>query len=143
MHQQGQCQDSESVDRFRCCQTKGRGAERLSIWLRKIKMETVLFALKRNVVVFGKFFVDVSLFSVLSVSILSHKFHCFLFMISSICVCFPYSFGGCAESTERGSAEIVPRVPKDVQRLQVSLYLDSRQSSKFAVTKSFLFHTYV
>mmetsp|Transcript_2138 Transcript_2138/g.3422 ORF Transcript_2138/g.3422 Transcript_2138/m.3422 type:complete len:95 (-) Transcript_2138:435-719(-) len=52
MHQQGQCQDSESVDRFRCCQTKGRGAERLSIWLRKIKMETVLFALKRNVVVF-------------------------------------------------------------------------------------------
>ena len=105
MHQQGQCQDSESVDRFRCSQTKGRGAERLSIWLRKIKMETVLFALKRNVVVFGKFFVDVSLFSVLSVSILSHKFHCFLFMISSICVCFPYSFGGCAESTGRASAE--------------------------------------
>ena len=28
------------------------------------------------------------------------------------------------------------RVPKDAQWLQVSLYLDSRQSSKFAVTKS-------
>ena len=56
-------------------------------------------------VVSGKFFVDVSLFSVLSVSILSHKIRFFLFMISSICVCFPYSLGGCAESTERGSAE--------------------------------------
>ena len=102
-----------AVDRFRCCLTKGRGTEGLRIWLKSNKNGDSAFCFEAKcyykVVVSGKFFVDVSLFSVLSVGILSHKFHCFLFMISSICVCFPYSFGGCAESAERGSAESAER----------------------------------